>query len=698
MKNNRSIFLLFIFLISGNLSLFAQITDTISGENQIQQKIENIAENTDEELDYSELIEGLEELMKNPINLNNTNESELKRLIFLNDFQIRNLLDYAKYQKKFISVYELQAIDGFNREIIYKILPYITISEPKKMQKIKLKNVLKYGRSDLFIRYQRVLEEQEGYSAIDDSTLNASPNSRYLGSPNKIYTRYNFRYRRNISLGVTAEKDAGEESFGGTQKNGFDYYSAHLFLQDFGTLKALAIGDYHLQFGQGLTLWTGLAFGKSSDAVNIKKRSSGVRRYSSVDENNFMRGIATTVGIKNFEITAFYSLKKVDANISGTDSVNSEEYFIYSLQETGYHSTPSQIEDKDAIKENIYGTHIAYNKKGLNVGVTAYKTKYDSELKAPSQLYNKFDFYGDENTNFGFDYSYSAKNFNIFGEVARSENGGLAYLNGLLISLDSRVSFSLLHRNYQRNYQSHYSSAFSESSENVNEKGLYIGMLASLSSKLSLSAYIDNFKFPWLKFRTDAPSGGVEYLVQLDYDLSRNVNMYFKFRQENKKINNSGDLNVIDFLDERIKQSYRYHISYRVSPSIVLKNRIEYSRYLVGSEESDNGYLFYQDLAYRPSRRPFIFTLRYAMFDTDSYDSRIYAYENDVLYAFSIPSYYYKGSRIYLLLRYKITKNIDFWLRYSQTYYSNKYVISSGLTQINGNTKSEVKAQFRIKI
>ena len=35
---------------------------------------------------------------------------------------------------------------------------------------------------------------------------------------------------------------------------------------------------------------------------------------------------------------------------------------------------------------------------------------------------------------------------------------------------------------------------------------------------------------------------------------------------------------------------------------------------------------------------------RYAIFNTDSYDTRIYAYEKDVLYAFSVPALYATGS------------------------------------------------------
>lgn len=133
----------------------------------------------------------------------------------------------------------------------------------------------------------------------------------YLGSPWKLYTRYRFQYRRNISFGVTAEKDEGEEFFKGTQKQGFDFYSAHLFLRDIGPVKALALGDFQAQFGQGLVFSSGLSFSrKSAYTMNIKRNAVGLAPYASVNENQFLRGAGITMDLgKRLEGTAFISHK-----------------------------------------------------------------------------------------------------------------------------------------------------------------------------------------------------------------------------------------------------------------------------------------------------------------------------------------------------------------------------------------------------
>jgi hypothetical protein len=96
--------------------------------------------------------------------------------------------------------------------------------------------------------------------------------------------------------------------------------------------------------------------------------------------------------------------------------------------------------------------------------------------------------------------------------------------------------------------------------------------------------------------------------------------------------------------------------------------------------------------------KPYSFTARFALFDMDSYDARIYAYENDVLYYFGVPAYYNRGARMYITFRYRVMRGIDVWLRVAQTYYSNVSTIGSGLNQINGNKKTEIRTQIRFKL
>ncbi len=692
---------LFIALLSlplGKGWVVAQDTTDTS----IEQKLENLAENSqNEEEDYTELFRTLEFYRLHPINLNNTSTAQLLELGMLDDIQIENLLAHIDKHGKLISIYELQSIDGFALPVIEKIIPFVTVTDVTEEPQTGLKQILKNGTHEFILRGQQVLEEQAGYTPMDSA---GSPNSRYLGDRQKMYARYRFTYGNNVSAGFTAEKDAGE-------KNYFDFYSAHLIVRNLKFIKALAIGDYQIGFGQGVTSWSGLAYGKSYDAVNIKRSAAGIRPYVSADENRFMRGIALTAGGKSLQATGFVSRKKVDANLSDSS---------YTLQTTGMHSTPSEVEAKDAITQTVMGGNLSFRKRKYSFGLTGMHTIFDRAITNSQQIYNQFSFTGTQLTNLGADYSVLIKNFNFFGEMTVNYNpdpkggkaalapfraGGYGVLNGCIVSLDPKVSFSLLHRSYSRNYQSLNGNAFAESTS-ANEQGFYAGINAKPNNKISINAYYDHFKFPWLKYQVSAPSSGSEYVLQVNYTTSKKLDTYVRVRQKDKFVNSTAT-DELDFLSPYRQINYRWHVGYRVSPSIRLANRIELISITTeqgqgaggeGQVAQENGFLVYQDVMYKKPGRKFSCTFRYALFDTKNYDTRIYAYEYDVPGSFSIPSYYNKGSRVYAMLCYNPTRHLEFWLRCSQTYYSNQHVISEGtLNEIQGNSKTEVKVELQVK-
>ena len=59
----------------------------INDDNAYEEKIQTIVENTDAVLDYSELIEVLNQFKKNPININTATSEDLNKLTLLNDNQ-----------------------------------------------------------------------------------------------------------------------------------------------------------------------------------------------------------------------------------------------------------------------------------------------------------------------------------------------------------------------------------------------------------------------------------------------------------------------------------------------------------------------------------------------------------------------------------------------------------------------------------
>lgn len=670
----RFSYLLILLLFS--LSLKAQNQE----DTFVKDLIESLAENLPEDYDLSELAERLVFYKKHPINLNKTDAETLKELAFLSPLQINSLLSHLKNNGKLIDVLELQGVPSFDLVTIQKLLPFVTLQSTVATDKVSISNLFNLGENDLVLRFGRTLEQQKGFTALSGS--------RYLGEPERYLWRYKYNYSNKIAAALILEKDAGEKLFTSTKPIPFDYQSAHLAVYNSGSFKKIVLGDYLLQFGQGLVLWSGFSFGKAPDVASIAKKDVGLRAYSSSNEYSFFRGLATTVAInKNIDFTPFVSFRKLDASLSEINELTT-------LNETGLHRTQNEITHQNNTNQQVFGAVVQYQLQQLNIGAIAYHTKFNHQFITGDQVYRLYNFVGNQLSNFGLNYNYTFRNIYLFGEIGKSTNGGLAYVNGVLISLSSNISAAILHRHYAKDYHNFFNQATAEASQAANEKGFYVGLNFTPYQAWTLSFYADYFKFPWLKFRIDAPSDGYETLGQLTYTPNKTLKAFLRYKYEVKQQNTSLAV-PINYLEAVHKSAYRGDISWKLSQSIALQNRIEVSQFKKGSANTEFGYLIYQDVAYEPMFAKFSGNIRLAYFNTASYDSRLYAYEDDVLYNFSFGMYSGKGFRTYVNLKYKLGKRLTLWTRYAMFFYPKLATVGSGLDEINGNRKTDVKLQIR---
>lgn len=663
----------------------------------IQQRIEFISEQLESEnIDLTNVIEILTYRIEHPLNLNNATADDLKELNLLSDVEINDLILHRKRFGNFISIYELQSLTYWSMETIYLVLPFVKVDDKFDQLHVSVKEAIKQGKFEAFLRYQRIPEAKSGYDNVPDSILESS-NSYYHGNPDRYYTRLRFSYRTNLSVGITAEKDPGEQFFQGAQKNGFDFYSFHAFYHGGKYLRTVALGDYQIQIGQGLNLWSGYAFGKTADVTNVKKSANPIKPYTSVDETRFMRGAAFEFGYKRFQLTTFASVKKVDATVN-VDSLLDDLEFVSSINLTGFHRTNSEIAKKNGLTEMIYGGNLRYENRGLHIGVAGVSYGYDKDYNKAIQPYNQFDFRGKNTFAGSMDYSYVFKNFQFFGEASYvTHSSSFANLHGVLFSLDSRASMSVVYRNYQRGYETFYNAGFAEGSQTKNEKGIYTALTVKLAKNWTLNTYADLFAFPWMKYQVDAPSKGHEFLIQPTYRPNKVLEIYGRFRQQLRQKNSRDSDGTITEIEDVLQNNYRLNLSYKVSEDFTFKSRIEYVTINRKSNAPEDGFVLIQDFIYKPKKFPVDLALRYALIETDSYDSRIYTFESNALYVFSVPAYYYKGSRAYAMIRYTFLKRFDLWVRYGTFIYANRKSLGSGAEEINQGRKSDITVQLRIK-
>ena len=683
--------------------IFAQNTIT---DDIIIDQIERMIDDSDKDLDYTELIENYWTICENKININNLDElNQLIELHLVNIFIIDNINSYRKDFGDIVNFDELKFVEGID-EMTFNILkPLICFERPKEKEKLRLKNVVKYGKHQAQFQTERCFNKKAGYQDVSDSILYKNPSKKYLGNPQKLYLRYNFSYRDKIEAGFALDKDPGEYRFipkindsikrmiGSKAYNTIDYASFHFLMRDLRFVKTIALGDYQLAFGQGLTLGSGMAFAASGGS--LLRKSKKIRASKSANETGYLRGAATTLGYMNLELTMFYSNKKVDANLSADDNTDDEQH-VTALQQTGLHRTYGELIDRHVITQQLFGGNISFRGSNYQIGYTIHKTILSSALIPEPRLYNTFYFKGKTLVNQGVDFYYVLKKWAFYGEAAMSDNKAPAVLFGTSVQPAGYIEFDVFYRYYDKKYQNLYSNAFASGSNTRNEKGLYLSTSITFAPKWKLIATVDFPQSEWIKTSAYAPSRGQEYNLQISHDINSNSLFFIELKYRDKEKNGPNENTYMRYLIHERKTSLRFHITYPVGYNFILKNRVEYNVSDVQNSGTTKSYLIYQDILYNPVNQPFSFAFRYALFNSPS--GAVYAYENDVLNSFSIGSFYHKGMRIYLLGKVKLRCRLAINAKIGCTIYSDVNEIGSGLEKIEGNVKTDGKLQLVWKL
>lgn len=649
--------------------------------NAQEQVIEDITEQMDdtEPLDDS-WIQETEHLLNHKLDINRADVNELEILRILTPLQITELIRYRKLLGPLISIYELQAIPGWNLSTIEKMLPYISISNTESISTKKER--FRAGEHTFIMRFGRQLQLTKGYK-IEDSTRNS-----YLGSASRWMVRYKYNYKNLLQYGFTASKDAGEPFLKAPNTYGFDFYSFHFFTRHRGWVKTFALGDYTINMGQGLIHWQTLAFGKSSAIANMKRQAAVIKPYNAAGSVYFNRGVATSLQKGNWQANLFLSIRNMDGKLVEDEN---NETTIRSIHLSGYHRTPNEITDKNSFRQTSWGGTFGYlhGSWKLNFNTVQYHFNYPIlKEQTPQNLYSiKGDFW----SNYSMDYSYTYKNIHLFGETAIDARGSIATVNSLISSLHSQLDFALLHRSISKSYQAVNGNAFTVATNPNNERGLYAGVILRPKQSLVFAAYLDLHQSQWLKYRIDGPAKNKDYLLQLHYKPNKLTELYTRYRVNQRNINRTTDDHHFNEVIEYYNRSWRTQINHALNPNLQLRQRFELLWYDKPGAITEKGFLAYTDLQYKPRGKSYHCSFRIQYFDSDSYNARVYAYESDVLYYYAVPAFFNKGTRLYLNLHYKIRKHIGCWFKIGHTVYDNQDRIGSGLDESEGNKKTEVR-------
>ncbi len=678
-----------LLLAACQLYLYIGINSSALSQTSIDANIETVFdawfENTgNEEEDFLSYLTALEEYKKTPLDLNDLSEHDLDNFFFLTDLQKNELLSHSISAGDFLCLEELQTIPSLDENTIQMLRPFLMVKrhEPSFFTKQSLKE----GSHIFYIKWK--LKSKLPSSDVDTSLL---------GSPSHWVTRYKWEGSSVFKAGFVAETDAGEPIVWDKKRKWADYFSCYLQLKrKWKWINELIIGDYVPSFGQGLIVHNGFGAGKSSLVMHIRKQGAVFRPYTSVNETGYFRGIANVINISPFfKMAWLFSFKDIDAHLS-SNIQDSTQIEIVSIVKSGYHRTLNELENKQNANQKNVGFQWQWVHQRATLSINHLSYFYSNAIAKGNDKYELYNFQGKNNHLTSIDWKWSFKNFSTFGEVARSYKTGWAVTSGVLMSLDKTIDLCLHYRNYGLNYVAIDGNALGESSKPQAEKGIYLGAEWRPAHKWKIAAYLDFWQFPWLKYQIDAPSKGKELLVRVEHTLKRKFNMYLQYFLETKEVNENTTLDKIEGLSIRHRHKIRLHSSWQVHPFLELRTRAEMN--IVKQTSSlEKGHLLYQDIIYHPKSSPLSLTARMAIFQTDGYNSRIYAYENDLLYESALPYLSGIGRRAYINVRYKILKAITAEFRIAQTSYqfNDRFYPEKNATHVN---PKELEVKFQLKI
>ncbi len=473
------------------------------------------------------------------LSINKVSAEELRRLLFLTEYQIGNLIEYREKSGLILSAHELSSVNGFNDYIAcFCAVLFSFPNEEADLYNIVYTaagNVGVYGR-----RGETGLETQLRYSP-----------QKYMRLRQKAV--YSLKSGANISAGIFCENDAGEggryfwKLWSGDAKEmavsmahreatgmlnrkipmadfiSFNIVADNIYVKNF-KLKLIA-GDFRAGFGYGLLMRQGLNFTNYMQPISFASNCNSVMPYNGSDENDYFRGIALSAfaSKQNISVFLFYSNKMVDARI--------KDCGYSSLLKDGKHNTPSLFETRKSLGERVYGANINKEWSRARVGATAVISSLDLPYCGRVNYYNGYRRYNGSLCNVGINWLYSFGVAMIFGEVAYCANMGkvkessefdtaaserIAAIVGTYLRIGDNLEFTVGVRHYGVSYIAPYSGPYSTLGETYNQRGAFISLFKPVFGSLKLGLFADYTAYPFPRYRLPYRTNSFKVMAGLE--------------------------------------------------------------------------------------------------------------------------------------------------------------------------------------
>jgi hypothetical protein len=524
------------------------------------------------------------------------------------------------------------------------------------------------ARADVRSRFAACLQPALGFQS-----------GRYAGSPVKSYQRVRWFLEKRARGGLLIEKDPGEARLD-------DFVCGHIELLGLGPLVRCVAGDFSIESGRGALFGRPMGMGNGTLVLLPAKREpEGLKPYLSSSEDGFFRGLAAEFRAGAFHNVLFCSWRDRSATVD-------ENARVTSFSSSGYFRTDAEIAKRGNIKEQCLGGTLLFRPgRGFSVGISFLSSVFSRPLALSLLELDQ----GEPRRVATCTIRWSLGPAGLFGEWAVAR-GGSEGVGGLVLSPAPELCVLASLRSSPKGFASLHGLWNMERGE----YDLYLACRARTSPSFSVSAF-------WDLSEKGAQPGkllraqGTDALIEAEARLVRGLGIKALYRRRTtpvagKSVNTIGLVSAASLTS--LLENYRLSAGDTLSEKLEISGKLEFLTLEEGPPSPfQKGYAFSGSILYRPGAGVHM-ECGLACFRSDGTGSGARVYEPDLPGSSMVNVLWGSGARIFLLIRYRPSKLVEFSVKYSDLVRDDVQRIGSGLEELPGDRATAVAVQCDLSI
>ncbi len=507
----------------------------------------------------------------------------------------------------------------------------------------------------------------------------AASDGRFRGIPHEQYIRVSVNTGRT-SIAALTNKDAGEPIVA-------DFASGSLRTSIGNSV--VIVGDYYTELGLGLMLWRPFGARKGTEVITpCTELGRGIKQYRSAMEYRFFRGIAVQQSIllgdsQSLTIRAGFSA------LPRSGTIDSISQSITSLSTDGYHRTPSELAKRHKITERSGFANAEYRSSTITIGSALLALDYPYPITSSSTLVMPA-----QRGIFTTLYAYHEWE-RIIGawELSRDYNGNFASRIGIEHRAE-RTAIAIGGRWCAPYFRAPFGYNFGESTQPTNEAGIYGGIRSWLGHRVLLLAYADYFTHIATIGNLPRLRRGIDAFGEVRIRADRQTQVIVRIRQEHRTDDRSTDRGTV--ADEVLRTIIRCELQYVNEHGLTARLRIEGIQRTsteAPSIEIEYGIAAFGELSI-PLSEQITIGARWSYYQTDSFASAVYTFEQLAPGLLVSAPLYGSGSRSFVFVRWKFGERFSLWVRYGSMERQDTPSLGSGVTEIPGTRDTRAYLQL----